>query len=184
MDVKINKTHLKLIKGDITNQPTDAIVNAANGALMGGGGVDGAIHRKAGKELAVECKRFREEQLHGNYLSTGEAVMTNGYNLPAKHVIHTVGPVWNKSADDQEALLANCYRNSLLLAQEHHLSSISFPSISTGVYHFPIELAADTALSTIIAFLSSHTFGEVVMVLFSEVDLQVYKESLKRLKSV
>lgn len=181
MDAEINGNQLRLIIGDITKQQTDAIVNAANGTLMGGGGVDGAIHRAAGKELAAECKKFREEQLHGNYLSTGEAVLTKGYNLPAKHVIHTVGPVWNENAHHQEELLANCYRNSLQLAYEDYLSSISFPSISTGVYRFPVELAADTALRTIIGFLRNHTFGEVEMVLFSEADLKKYDHALKNI---
>ncbi|SFB30378.1 O-acetyl-ADP-ribose deacetylase (regulator of RNase III), contains Macro domain [Lentibacillus halodurans] len=174
-----NGNILELMTGDITKQRTDAIVNAANGSLLGGGGVDGAIHRAAGKELLTECKQIREEQLKDEKLPTGEAVITSGYNLPAKYVIHTVGPVWKEHHDNQEYLLANCYQNSLELAMQQGVSSIAFPSISTGVYRFPVSLAAKTALKTIIEFLKSYNFGSVVMVLFSEQDYATYEAVLK-----
>ncbi|HLS07748.1 O-acetyl-ADP-ribose deacetylase, partial [Lentibacillus sp.] len=148
MKTEINGNTLELLTGDITKLETDAIVNAANGTLMGGGGVDGAIHRAAGKELLEECKRVREEQLNGEKLPTGEAVITSGYNLPAKYVIHTVGPVWNERDNNQDEQLAKCYWNSLDLAMEKQAISIAFPSISTGVYSFPVDLAAETALKT------------------------------------
>lgn len=178
METEINGNTLELITGDITKLEADVIVNAANGSLMGGGGVDGAIHRAAGGELLAECKRIREEQLSGEKLPTGETVITKGYNLPARYVIHTVGPVWNERDHHQEALLADCYRNSLNLAARHEATSIGFPSISTGVYHFPIELAAKTALQTISDFLKDTDFGKVTMVLFSENDCETYKKEV------
>lgn len=182
MNVKIGDNQLKLWQGDITTLQVDAIVNAANGSLLGGGGVDGAIHRAAGPALREECRRIREEQLQGEYLPTGDAVITKGYNLPAKHVIHTVGPIWD--GEDQEIKknqLSNCYRNALNLAKEHNLQSIAFPSISTGAYRFPIDLASEIALATIIEFLKKETFGEVTMALFSPNDLQVYENTLNKL---
>ena len=178
----IGDNELKLKVGDITEQKTDAIVNAANGTLMGGGGVDGAIHQRAGKKLLEECKQVRENQLGGSELATGKAVMTKGYNLPASFVIHTVGPVWNGDKEKKEELLANCYRNSLELAVGYKLTSIAFPSISTGVYHFPVDLAARTALKEVVSFLESHAVGSVVFVLFSESDYQVYAKELENLK--
>lgn len=181
MHVQIHDNTLKLIVGDITKQTTEAIVNAANGTLLGGGGVDGAIHRVAGPELLEECKYIRREKLQGEQLPTGDAVMTSGYRLPAKYVIHTVGPVWQGNTKNEETLLANCYKNSLKLAQSKKLSSISFPSISTGVYRFPIKLASEVALSTLIEFLENNQFGEVIMTLFSEEDYNVYASSLRQL---
>ncbi|WAA13427.1 O-acetyl-ADP-ribose deacetylase [Fervidibacillus halotolerans] len=182
MEVHIQKNRLRLISGDITKVKTDCIVNAANGTLYGGGGVDGAIHRAAGPKLLDECKVIRKEQLKGEYLPTGEAVMTKGYELPAKFVIHTVGPIWDgKDVDEKGKLLAHCYRNSLLLAKEKGLHSIAFPSISTGAYRFPIEMAAEIALKEIIQFLQEETFGDVYMVLFSEKDYNIYKQTLERL---
>ncbi|GAA0488567.1 O-acetyl-ADP-ribose deacetylase [Salinibacillus aidingensis] len=183
MRTEINGNQLELMTGDITRQQTDAIVNAANGSLLGGGGVDGAIHRAAGPELLKECKQIRKELLHNEYLPTGEAVLTKGYQLPASYVIHTVGPVWNNSGSEP-GLLANCYLSSLELAKEKNLSSISFPSISTGVYGYPIEKAAQVALQTITEFLQNHHFGKVVMTLFSEQDYEVYSQALKRVISV
>ncbi|MFD1362679.1 O-acetyl-ADP-ribose deacetylase [Lentibacillus salinarum] len=182
MKTEINRNTLELITGDITEQETDAIVNAANGSLLGGGGVDGAIHRAAGKELLEACKEVRQEQLAGEKLSTGEAVITNGYNLPANYVIHTVGPVWNERDQHQEDLLVNCYRNSLELAMTHNATSIAFPSISTGVYRFSVELAANIALQTITDFLTDHDLGNVVMVLFSENDYATYETSLRKIQ--
>ena len=182
MKVEINGNVLEMMTGDITEQQTDAIVNAANGSLMGGGGVDGAIHRKAGKELLEECKKVRKESLHGEYLPTGEAVITKGYQLPAAYVIHTVGPVWDGNTEEKERLLANCYSNSLTLAKEKELTSISFPSISTGVYRFPVELAATTALQTLKEFLSNDDFGTVKMILFSEEDYNMYTDAFGKIK--
>ncbi|GGK05856.1 O-acetyl-ADP-ribose deacetylase [Lentibacillus kapialis] len=180
MKTEINGSTLELMTGDITKVKTDAIVNAANGTLMGGGGVDGAIHRAAGKKLLEECKQVREKQLNGEKLPTGKAVITGGYHLPAKHVIHTVGPVWNECDEDQEELLAGCYDHSLKLAAEINASSIAFPSISTGVYSFPIDLAAKIALQTITDFLMTYDFGRVMMVLFSQKDYEIYAAALKR----
>ncbi|WP_088009066.1 O-acetyl-ADP-ribose deacetylase [Indiicoccus explosivorum] len=180
MKKEISGNTLELMTGDITKQETEAIVNAANGTLLGGGGVDGAIHRAAGPGLLEECKNIRREQLGGEKLPTGKAVITEGYRLPANFVIHTVGPVWSGKEGKKEQL-ADCYRNSLQLASDRGIRSISFPSISTGIYRFPIELAADTALRTISAFLETRDFGNVVMTLFSEKDYLVYENALKKI---
>ncbi|WP_390306788.1 O-acetyl-ADP-ribose deacetylase [Virgibacillus sediminis] len=179
MEKQVNGNSLVLLTGDITEQHTDAIVNAANGSLLGGGGVDGAIHRAAGKRLLEECKEIRTQKLKGDYLSTGEAVLTKGYDLPAEYVIHTVGPIWKKGKDGQEKLLANCYRNSLDIAARSGLSSISFPSISTGVYGYPVEEAATVAIRTLVSCLNRREVGEVRVVLFSEKDYQIYEKALK-----
>lgn len=179
MEVNVNGNILKLIVGDITKQMTEAIVNAANGTLLGGGGVDGAIHRAAGPELLEECKKIRKEQLKGEFLPTGEAVITKGYRLPTKYVIHTVGPVWQDNTQGEETLLANCFRNSLELAKKHGITSISFPAISTGVYRFPIHLAAPISVGTVYQYLQEHSFGEVVFVLFND---EIYIEFEKALK--
>lgn len=182
MHVEISTNTLTLWQGDITTLEVDAIVNAANGSLLGGGGVDGAIHRKAGPELREECKKIREEKLQGEYLPTGDAVITKGYNLPAKHVIHTVGPIWNEAErETQMKQLMNCYSNSLTLAKEKGLTSIAFPSISTGAYRFPVDLAARVALGTIVKFLEKESFGSVTMALFSDPDFQVYEATLKEI---
>lgn len=160
---------LQIIEGDITTLPVDAIVNAANSSLLGGGGVDGAIHRAAGPELLAECRTL-------GGCPTGEAKITGGYNLPAHHVIHTVGPVWQGGGQNEVELLARCYRNSLALADEHNLNTIAFPSISTGAYGFPIRRAARIALRTILAFLDHHPdFGHVLCVCFSRADYEEYQ---------
>lgn len=166
------KTAIKVIKGDITKVAVDAIVNAANTTLMGGGGVDGAIHRAAGPGLYVACRKF-------NGCPTGEARITSGFNLPAKYIIHTPGPIWHGGTGNEKELLANSYRNSLQLAEKHACQTIAFPSISTGVYAFPLELAAPLALSTIRQFLiTSQNVREVMMVCFDDLTYQTYQKVL------
>jgi O-acetyl-ADP-ribose deacetylase len=163
---------ISIIIGDITKQNTEAIVNAANTSLLGGGGVDGAIHKAAGKELLEECKTL-------NGCPTGEAKITKGYNLKAKYVIHTVGPVWNGGKYNEEEKLANCYRNSLLLAVKNKITSLSFPSISTGVYRFPIEKASGIALNEINSFLKNDkTLKSVVIVCFDKNTYDTYISAL------
>ena len=173
--VKIENTLLSLIQGDITVQEMDGIVNAANSQLAGGGGVDGAIHRAGGPEIMSECRKI-------GGCPTGQAVITTGGNLPAKKVIHTVGPIYGRQSDSAE-LLSSCYANSLRLAREHGLRSLAFPSISTGVYGYPVDEAAEVAIGTIIRELKEHpqAFDEVRMVLFSEKDLDVYSATLGKL---
>lgn len=163
---------LELIQGDITKVTADAIVNAANSALSGGGGVDGAIHRAAGRELLMECRTLGR-------CPTGEARITKGYQLPAAHVIHAVGPVWQGGGHGEATLLASCYRNAFALMEQHGLRTVAFPSISTGIYGFPIERAAPIALREIRAALARRPELErVTVVLFSERDLQVYQRAL------
>lgn len=164
---------IRLFHGDITTLNVEAIVNAANTTLLGGGGVDGAIHRAAGPLLLEECRT-----LEG--CKTGEAKITGGYNLLAKFVIHTVGPVWQGGNYDEENLLANCYKNSLRVAVENGIKTIAFPSISTGVYHFPIEKASAIAIREVLSFLKNDsTIEEVLFVCFSISDLEVYKRNLE-----
>ena len=160
---------LTLVRGDITKLAVDAIVNAANAALSGGGGVDGAIHRAAGRELLAACRTLGR-------CPTGEARITAGYNLPAKHVIHAVGPVWQGGSANERALLASCYRNSLRLAREANLSTIAFPSISTGAYRFPIKLAVPIAIREV-----TEGAGDlrVTFCCFSEDDAEVYRGVLE-----
>jgi O-acetyl-ADP-ribose deacetylase (regulator of RNase III) len=161
-------------QGDITRLDVDAIVNAANTSLLGGGGVDGAIHRAAGPQLLAECRTI-------GGCPTGEARITKGYNLPAGHVIHTVGPVYSGKPRDEQ-LLAACYRNSLDLAAAHHIRTIAFPAISCGVYGYPIESACRIALKTSLAFLEAHgEMEKIVFVLFSSADLGVYTRELESL---
>ena len=173
MKTRVSETKLTLIKGDITEQDTEAIVNAANTTLLGGGGVDGAIHRAGGPTILEECKEIGAKQ---GGCPAGEAVITTGGNLKAKYVIHTVGPVWSGGKSKEDILLHNAYENSLSLAKDKGISSLSFPSISTGAYGFPTERAAGIALSTVRDFLEGHTFEEVRFVLFSQRDLKIYEE--------
>ena len=161
---------MKAIQGDITKLEVDAIVNAANKSLLGGGGVDGAIHRAAGPELLEECRML-------NGCKTGEAKITKGYRLPAKHVIHTAGPIWNGGKRCEAELLANCYRNSLELAVKHGLQSIAFPSISTGIYAYPIEQATAIAVKTARDFIKEQAL-EVTFCCFSAKDLEIYQAEL------
>ncbi len=178
MDKEIGKTKLNLVQGDITLQETEAIVNAANTSLLGGGGVDGAIHRAGGPKILEECKEIRAKQ---GSCPTGEAVITTGGNMATEYVIHTVGPVWSGGNRKEDQLLRNAYYNSLNLAKKNGIKSISFPSISTGVYRFPIDKAARIALTTVKEFIQEYNFAEVRFVLFSEKDLQVYEEALKEI---
>ena len=167
-------TRLRAIQADITTLSVHAIVNAANTSLLGGGGVDGAIHRAAGSELLEECRRLGGCQ-------TGEARITRGYRLAARHVIHAVGPIWHGGGQGEPELLASCYRTSIKLAGEHGLATLAFPSISTGVYGYPIELAAEVAVSTVRAAVTDHPMvEEVVFCCFSAADLRVYERTLKR----
>ncbi len=152
---------INVIIGDITQQNVDAIVNAANNSLLGGGGVDGAIHRAAGPELLKECRRLQG-------CATGEAKITKGYNLPAKWVIHTVGPVWRGGRQGEDELLARCYRNSLMLAVEYQIQTIAFPAISTGAYGFPVDRASRIAVSEIQQFLDANHLEQVILVCFSQ----------------
>jgi len=168
---------IELFKGDITKLQADAIVNAANSSLMGGGGVDGAIHRAGGKKILEECTDYVSK--HGR-LPTGEAMITMGGNLPAKFVIHTVGPVWNGGKNNEEKLLANAYSNSLQLAVENNLRSVAFPNISTGIYHFPKERAAQIAVETVSSFLKKDTSIEkVIFVCFDDENYKIYERALK-----
>ncbi|MEO7001862.1 MAG: O-acetyl-ADP-ribose deacetylase [Ktedonobacterales bacterium] len=163
---------ITVIEGDITTLNVDAIVNAANSSLLGGGGVDGAIHRKAGPELVAECR------LLGG-CRTGEAKITKGYRLPARSVIHTVGPVWHGGAHGEDEALANCYRNSLALAAQHSLTSIAFPAISTGIYSFPLERATHIAVAETLRFLTGRSSIErVIFVCFSRRTYDLYTQAL------
>ncbi len=163
---------IEIRQGDITRLAVDAIVNAANTKLLGGGGVDGAIHRAAGPQLLAECRTI-------GGCPTGEARITGGYNLPARHVIHTVGPVYGGKPQDSQ-LLTNCYSNSLKLAVENNLTTIAFPAISCGVYGYPIEDACKIAVDTSCAFLKRHpSLQKIIFILFSEKDCAVYKSYLK-----
>ncbi|WP_316844451.1 O-acetyl-ADP-ribose deacetylase [Pedobacter psychrodurus] len=166
---------LELIKADITTIKADAIVNAANSSLLGGGGVDGAIHRKGGKAILKACIEIRNRQ---GKCKTGEAVITTAGNLPSKYVIHTVGPVWNGDSEEKNTLLANCYRNSLKLAIENDVKVLAFPNISTGIYHFPKDKAADIAIASVNSFTEKEKIEKVIFVCFDEENYQIYEERL------
>lgn len=166
---------IEIIKADITRLKVDAIVNAANNALMGGGGVDWAIHKAAGNELLEECRALKG-------CETGQSKITKGYNLPAKFIIHTVGPVWNNGTENEEELLRSCYLTSLQLANDHHVKTIAFPSISTGAYRFPFDKAATIAYQTIVNYLNHNTLIEkVYLVCYSDKDVEQYNRAIQKL---
>ncbi len=167
---------IELFKGDITKLNVDAIVNAANTSLLGGGGVDGAIHRAAGKELLAECLTL-------NGCATGDAKITKGYNLPAKFVIHTVGPVWNGGKSGESEKLTSCYRRSLEIAIENGIKTIAFPNISTGVYGYPKQEAAEIAVQTVISFLENNQeIQQLTFCVFDEENYEIYRVLLNNFK--
>ena len=182
MEFIVGKTKIRIIQGDITEQDTAAIVNAANSSLMGGGGVDGAIHKKGGPKILDECKKIREIEWPDG-LPTGKAVITTGGDLKARYVIHTVGPIWRGGKQKESEHLSEAYKNSLLLAVSNKLRTIAFPSISTGAYGYPIEAASKIAIKTVTNFLiKEDKLEEVVFVLFSQQDLEIYKKTADEYK--
>lgn len=178
LSVLIGSTAIRTIQGDITRLEVDAIVNAANSSLLGGGGVDGAIHRAAGPDLLHECR------LLGG-CKTGEAKITGGYRLPAHNIIHTVGPVWHGGSNGEAELLASCYRHSLIVAASHDLRRIAFPAISTGIYGYPVEAAAEIAVGTISAHVGAapDAFDEILLVCFGPEALEAFNAALDQLEN-
>ena len=178
MEVTVNKIKISIVKGDITEQDTDAIVNAANSGLMGGGGVDGAIHRAGGPAILEECEKIVAQQ---GRLPTGKAVITTGGKLQARYVIHTVGPIWHGGGRNEAELLRSAYDECLKLTTEKKLASISFPSISTGAYGYPVDEASKIAVNTVVSFLKQQTTSlrEVVFVLFDSGTCQSYRSALQ-----
>lgn len=177
--MRFHNTKISLKHADITRESVDAIVNAANSGLLGGGGVDGAIHRAGGPDILEECKEIRARQ---GGCPTGEAVITGAGRLPARYVVHNVGPVWRGGGEDEPELLRSAYRNSLRLAAEHDAKTIAFPSISTGVYGYPVEAAAEVALGTVREWCGEREdFEEIRFILFSDEDLATYEKVAARL---
>jgi len=177
---RVGGTVVALIRSDITTVAVDAIVNAANHSLMGGGGVDGAIHQAGGPQILEECLQIRKRQ---GDCRTGEAVITNAGRLPSQYVIHTVGPIWSDGTHEEPLLLADCYRNSLTLAEEYDAKSVAFPNISTGVYRFPKDQAARIAVDTVASYLGgkASAFTEVVFVCFDQENYNLYRAEFQRL---
>jgi len=176
------RTKIRLVLGDITDQVADVVVNAANSSLMGGGGVDGAIHRRGGPAILEECKRIRREDWPGG-LPPGKAVMTRGGSLKAAHVIHTVGPVWSGGRNGEHVILAECYSNSLRIAARSGMKTVAFPSISTGAYGYPVREACRVALKAVKSYVESEAAPEeVTFVLYSENDFKAYTEALEELE--
>jgi O-acetyl-ADP-ribose deacetylase (regulator of RNase III) len=181
MKVKIGKTTISIMQGDITEQETDAIVNAANSSLMGGGGVDGAIHKKGGYKILDECKKIRETE-YKDGLPTSKAVITNGGSLKADYVIHTVGPIWKGGNHREEKFLRDAYQNSLEIAIDKGIKKISFPSISTGAYGFPITKASKIAINAVKDYLEKNVnLEKAVFVLFSEEDFTIYRKVMREI---
>jgi O-acetyl-ADP-ribose deacetylase (regulator of RNase III) len=181
-EAQFGDARLVLLRGDITEQEVDAIVNAANSTLLGGGGVDGAIHRRGGPDILTACRAVRRDRWPDG-MPPGGAVVTTAGRLPARRVIHTVGPVWRGGTQDEPEILARAYRSSLGAAREEGLRSVAFPSISTGAYGYPIRAAAQIALGTVAGVLADHpeAFDEVRFVLFKDADLGVYGDALDAL---
>ncbi|WP_046226649.1 O-acetyl-ADP-ribose deacetylase [Paenibacillus dauci] len=180
MEIRFKDTIIEAVQGDITRETTDAIVNAANSSLLGGGGVDGAIHRAGGPEILEECQKIRARQ---GGCATGEAVITTAGRLPARYVIHTVGPVWNGGSNGEDNLLHNCYLNSLALANEHEATSISFPNISTGIYGYPKSQAADVAIQAVKEYVHLSAEGHMQRIRFVCYDaenLALYEQKLQQ----
>jgi len=181
-EVKIGKATLRIVQGDITDQDVDAIVNAANSSLLGGGGVDGAIHRRGGKMILEECKKIRST-MYPNGLPTGKAVITTGGHLKSRYVIHTVGPIWQAGNAGEADLLRDAYKNSLYLAKEKGLKRIAFPSISTGAYGYPMDSASRVAIQTVKQFLEEEDdLTEVRFVLFTKDSYDRFIEEIKKLQ--
>jgi len=169
------KSRIEVLQGDITKLKVDAIINAANASLLGGGGVDGAIHRAAGQELLQYCRTLKG-------CPTGEAKITPGFNLPSKFVIHTVGPVWRGGNYNEEVLLSNCYNNSLRIAVENKLKAIAFPAISTGIYGYPVEEASKVAINAVLEFIASNnSIEKVIFMCYDERTYSVYKRLISKL---
>ena len=182
MSATWGRTTIRMVQGDITDQTVDALVNAANSSLMGGGGVDGAIHRRGGPAIIEECRRIRQREWPGG-LPTGKAVITTGGHLKAGHVIHTVGPIWSGGRSGEAASLAECYESSFQMAAQRGLRSIAFPSIGTGAYGYPMREASRIALRAVKAFVEREGApAEVVFVLYSENDFKTYAEALAELR--
>ncbi|KDR96654.1 O-acetyl-ADP-ribose deacetylase (regulator of RNase III), contains Macro domain [Peptoclostridium litorale DSM 5388] len=180
MEKKVENATIELLNGDITKLSVDAIVNAANSSLMGGGGVDGAIHRAGGPEILRECKEIVKEQ---GGCPTGDAVITTAGNLPSKYVIHTVGPIWKGGFENEEHLLANCYRNSLNIAVQNGIKSIAFPNISTGVYKFPPKKAAVIAIKAVTEFIKvDDSIERVIFACFGDENYEIYKDIIEGLE--
>jgi len=181
MQQTIGNQKLTLVVGDISEQETETIVNAVNGTLLGGGTVDGTIRRKAGEGLNEECADIFKNRFNSERVPKGTAIITKGYDLPFEYIIHAVGPVWNGDKEEKQAELAETYKSCLSLAKEYNITSIAFPSLSTGIYQFPINLAAEAAIKTVVDFLKEEDFGDVTFTLHSSRSYEVYANELREL---